>query len=380
MRRRERPSLRSSWVAPGGCIAPSLAAHARLAAESAGAKLSAHRGGGVGTPRWAKIHMMTRQLCIAALLHIRVSDSLGRGERLGEDIFLTNDAETIKKLITPTMLRAFGGLEMVALAEAGIAAYRLAELPGPPSREGAERAVLEFLLDLRKFQVALWLVCDNAASIERAFLEWPHRGRNPIASTNDWDALCTTASGTRDIATFTREEFRTARKLHGTLWAKEDVGQFRAGEPTEPTSKRFSRALYFLQGARRSAALSIKVAEFCSAFEALLSTDSSELSHKLAERLAWIVAPSPDARFALFRRLKTAYSIRSTAVHGATLTQKKIEAELQAAARDCDDLLRQLFLKIGERPDLRRLYIESEAKVEDLEAALVRITLGVTGS
>ena len=331
-------------------------------------------------PRWAAIDMTMKQLCVAALLHIRVSGALGRGERLGRDIFLTNDSETIKKLITPTMLLAFGGLEMQALAEAGMVAYRLAELPARPSSEGAERAVLEFLLDLKKFQMALWLVRDNAASIERAFLEWPHRGRDPVASTNHWDALCSMASGTRDPATFTREEFRSARKIHETLWAKEDEGQFTAGEPTEPTSKRFSRALYFLQGARRSAALSLKVAEYCSAFEALLSTDSSELSHKLAERLAWIVAPSPDARVALFRRLKTAYSIRSTAVHGATLTQKKIEAELQAAAGDCDDLLRQLFLKIAERPDLRRLYIESEAKLEDLEAALVRITLGATGS
>jgi len=51
MRRRARPSLRSSRGTPGGSISPSPVAHGRLAAESAGAGQSAHRGGGIGTPR-----------------------------------------------------------------------------------------------------------------------------------------------------------------------------------------------------------------------------------------------------------------------------------------------------------------------------------------
>jgi hypothetical protein len=46
MRRRAWPSLRSSRVTPGGSISPSPAAHGRLAADSAGAPQSGHRGGG----------------------------------------------------------------------------------------------------------------------------------------------------------------------------------------------------------------------------------------------------------------------------------------------------------------------------------------------
>jgi hypothetical protein len=51
MRRRARPSLRCSRGTPGGSISPSPAAHGRLAADCAGATQSAHRGGGLGTPR-----------------------------------------------------------------------------------------------------------------------------------------------------------------------------------------------------------------------------------------------------------------------------------------------------------------------------------------
>jgi len=51
MRRRARPSLRSSRVTPGGSIFPRPVAHNSLAADGAGATPSAHRGGGSGASR-----------------------------------------------------------------------------------------------------------------------------------------------------------------------------------------------------------------------------------------------------------------------------------------------------------------------------------------
>lgn len=51
MRRRERPSLRSSWVPPGGSIAPDPVPHGRCATDRAGARRPAHRGSGLETPR-----------------------------------------------------------------------------------------------------------------------------------------------------------------------------------------------------------------------------------------------------------------------------------------------------------------------------------------
>ena len=48
MRRRARPSLRSSRVTLGDSISPRLVAHERLTAPSAGATQLAHRSGGSG--------------------------------------------------------------------------------------------------------------------------------------------------------------------------------------------------------------------------------------------------------------------------------------------------------------------------------------------
>jgi hypothetical protein len=116
---------------------------------------------------------------------------------------------------------------------------------------------------------------------------------------------------------------------------------------------------------------------YCSALEALLSTDTSELSHKLAERLAWIVAESPADRLDVYRAVKSAYAIRSRAVHGSALSRRKIETDLGVAAKNCDDLLRALLNQIATRTELHELYIDKKVPDEELEAVLVRITLGV---
>ena len=132
--------------------------------------------------------------------------------------------------------------------------------------------------------------------------------------------------------------------MHQRMWQTEpEPARYGAGEPTEPETGRAGRSIYFLQGARQAAALSVKVANYCTSFEALLSTDTTELSHRLSERLAWLLANSASERLSIFRTVKGAYGIRSRAVHGAHLSKQKIRDELIVASTNCDDLLRRLW-------------------------------------
>ena len=320
---------------------------------------------------------MSKYLCIAAVHHIRVDAPLDRGERLGADIRLTNDTKVIEQLLGRRTLPIFGVLETNAIKQSPLVAYSLVDSPHEPSPAAANHAVLGFLGELKKFQTALWLVRDNAVSLENAFVEWPHGDPSALCHTNQWDGLCTNASGKRDMTVFSRDEFRDARLLHDKIWLKEEEPIVHGpSEPTEPESGRTGRATYFLQGARRSAALSVKVAHYCTAFESLLSTDSTELSHKLAERLAWLLASTPEERLSIFRTLKASYGIRSRAVHGASLSRKKIEDDLVRAAHDCDELLRKLILRIASSDDLRALYLRGETPAEQLEEKLLALALG----
>jgi hypothetical protein len=57
-------------------------------------------------------------------------------------------------------------------------------------------------------------------------------------------------------------------------------------------------------------------------FEALLSTDATEITHKISERVAFMLESSEDARFSLYKRMKNLYKTRSLLVHGAIENKK----------------------------------------------------------
>jgi len=71
----------------------------------------------------------------------------------------------------------------------------------------------------------------------------------------------------------------------------------------------------------------------CLVLETLLSTDSQELAHKLAVRLAKIIMgeADPAERRELFRRAKKVYGARSRVVHGETTIAEEPEAVRQDA-------------------------------------------------
>src|SRR5262245_446961 len=114
--------------------------------------------------RWAD-KLMSKMLCIAAVYNIRVDASLDRGERLGPEIRLTNDAQFIESLIGKSAYLSFGGLEASAITNSPLVAYSLTEHPEKPSSAGANDSVLKFLSELKRFQMTLWLVRDNAVSL-----------------------------------------------------------------------------------------------------------------------------------------------------------------------------------------------------------------------
>ena len=51
-------------------------------------------------------------------------------------------------------------------------------------------------------------------------------------------------------------------------------------------------------------------------FEALLSTDKTEITHQISERVAFMLESTEDGRYALYVRMKKLYDTRSRLVHG----------------------------------------------------------------
>ena len=113
------------------------------------------------------------------------------------------------------------------------------------------------------------------------------------------------------------------------------------------------------------------MALYCSSLEVLFSTDASEMTHKIAERVAAFLAESAPERLSTFHAIKKAYSIRSKVLHGDVIYEKLL-AELPAACVELDQLLRRVALKQLSHEAVAVIF---EAKKEFLEEYLLSLTL-----
>ncbi|CDO04319.1 hypothetical protein BN988_02873 [Oceanobacillus picturae] len=109
-------------------------------------------------------------------------------------------------------------------------------------------------------------------------------------------------------------------------------------------TNRMVRAFYFTIGARRSAILPMKIVHYCNALECLFTIGTSEVSHKIAERVAIILGTSQASKKNIFSLIKKAYGFRSKLVHGQYL--KVTEESLVYISEGLDNILRELMSEI----------------------------------
>jgi hypothetical protein len=50
----------------------------------------------------------------------------------------------------------------------------------------------------------------------------------------------------------------------------------------------------------------VRIANYCSALESLFSNDTTELTHKLSERVSWFIGEDAANRISTFHRVKKA--------------------------------------------------------------------------
>jgi hypothetical protein len=324
--------------------------------------------------------MKDAALFIAPIHFIRVSEGLGRGDRLDDRTFLTNDPDTVRSLISSRLRKHIGELETESLCRAGLVAYRGFSDDQFPQDPAAIEALLAVqLMNLHQFQKMLWLVKDNAVTVENGFIQ---SDRPYNVSSRIWSNVCMLSDGRREETRFTRQELKSAREFHRALFSDTDsqthadLDLVLSREVIGPDQSPLSRALYFVGSARSSAQLGVKIANYCSALEALLVTSPTELVYRLCQRIAWLLGETPEERIDLFRQLKTSYDFRSKAVHGSHASAKKLANDLVPAARKCDELLRAVVGRLCNDATLRSYLLGETTNSNAFEERLLAITLG----
>lgn len=314
--------------------------------------------------------MPQKVLFITNVEHLEISTDLGRGEKVGDRFWITNNREVVTGLVSSVFRKVAGALEAAYLEKASAAAYSVEDAPDFADNSVALAFLRRRLADVHMFLHVLWLEKDNAANVDLGYLEHPYRGRpGSNISRNNFNHWNTTATGAVGPVIFSRDELRSARRQYASLAAEELVVGHQVA--TEPHS-RFDRAFYFLQAARGAGDLGVKISNYCTAFEAIFATDTQELSHKLAERIAVFLETDKARRLELFRGVKKAYGFRSKTVHGVR-GSPKFEKSVQAAAVLCDDVARRVFRRIIEDRALSGRFFshKGEADMDDYFTRLV---------
>ena len=326
----------------------------------------------------------TKYRFFVGLSFLDIQEPLGKGDHLATSFRITNEKLVVLKFLTPELQSAMGGLELLAMSNTDVYLYE--EDNWEESVDPAEclTRLTRFLELTTVFTTALWMVKDNAVNFELGFLEvWPPGG-GYRAFSNFLAMTVRKGDGSKEKVHFSRDELREARQIFIGLLQVMNEGKpqevqtpvkLSAGQQPILTSHadvpRLRRALYFLESARSFRDMGLKIAMYCSLFETLFSTDASEITHKIAHRIAIFLEEEPDKRVGIYGRIKEAYGIRSKVLHGDEV--KKDAKTVQSISVDIDEIARRIFYKIGSSEPL---FTQFHASKKDLDDYFLKESFG----
>ena len=114
---------------------------------------------------------------------------------------------------------------------------------------------------------------------------------------------------------------------------------------------RLERAIMFLQSARTQERLLSRISAYFSVLECLFSTEKTDITYKISQRIALYVGNDYEERIYLKKLISDAYNVRSRYVHGNAISKKDQKGEfsnnnLMRLSREIDNLLRIILTKI----------------------------------
>jgi hypothetical protein len=213
------------------------------------------------------------------------------------------------------------------------------------------------LLTMEEYFDALWLVKDHSVCVGNYFIRGEYtaiRSRSILVSNSRGEFVDCLFSIDELISgwdLFKRSYDARGKKFDGS---KGDPEKFKTpgiqsagiNEIEYRTRNRIDRATNFIKTARGTTLLPMKIAFYCGALECLfsLSSDTTEVTHKVSERVAHYIGSDSEEKKAVFKNVKNFYGLRSKFIHGQTV--KQTSEHLAEFSSNCDALVRQVMRKV----------------------------------
>jgi len=285
---------------------------------------------------------------------------------------ITNDPVVRKKWLTPEFSTVAGLIEATHLnSESNLVfgefdANEMKDLPP----EGMLLAILSWVNGL--FDSA-WLIKEHVMVCDAAFMRV--ETDSEVRWTSNFLAVRPSFSSgysvKEDDIEMSIEDLRE--------WSRIDdlVGGYLCKKSSLPSrfmmEKGYTRsgiALRFVATARQALDLTFKITNYSSALETLFTTESTELAHKLSERVAFFLGERGYNRRTVFATIKSAYGVRSKLVHGDTLKPSLIE-DLSVLSAQCDAYLRAILREIFNSENLKGIFDSKNEAIEDYFSSLI---------
>ncbi|MCC2477178.1 HEPN domain-containing protein [Bacillus cereus group sp. BfR-BA-02675] len=290
---------------------------------------------------------------IAPLFNLKLETVLNRGIELFPGARITNGSEERTKILNTQLMKSTAGVH--SLREFNDATYLYIDGVFDSIKTEDEmdeigvKYTFYYLRLAQGFIYDLWKVKDNNIYVRDGFLLAYHNkfedGLTYKASLSEiyYHSTCEDKE-----SNFTRSEIQlVARDFTPFPIDEYDEKHFGGKNPDSDHlfknkgSNRLDRAFYFTLMARTSSILPMKIVGYCNALECLFTIGTSEVNHKIAERVALMLGTTGESKKELFKLIKKAYDYRSLVVHGQHL--KGEELQLVDISQKLDDILRQLL-------------------------------------
>jgi len=289
-----------------------------------------------------------KAVAFVPMKNLRIVDDVGPGINIGPNLRLVNKSYTVSEKLTPALAIHIGTIDTNFLKQcpAVLIFDGCAALPNHDT-DGSEHVFLLSLLAQASFLgFALWLHRSNAIHADEAYVQWWNANRS-YASRIGGRERAYLPDGSFDVTTeYTAKEARESRDLI-VEWDRQAGPLIFAGHPMAPHSEphdtpRLHRFRSAVSAARCEWSRARRIALWITALESLLSSGSSELTHRLSERAAVCAATERAEHLAVYNSVKDAYRVRSAVVHGDK-APKKLYEEIPAISVAIEDIVRRSF-------------------------------------
>ncbi|KJF91902.1 HEPN domain-containing protein [Photobacterium leiognathi] len=283
---------------------------------------------------------MKKYKFISTLRYLSISEPVEEWVTLVPGIDITNNKKLISNIIDSEFKEVAGIIEYEHFKNAANIIYCEIDETIFNKGEDSHQALYVWLVWLKMLLNDLWFLKDNAVVCEAAFCKLTDSNHSSWTRNNLTAPTYVSSGVSFQNTEMTIEELKQwDEKSHQIQSYLCNTKSTFKDSFTNTNFSRIGRSMRFIEAAARERHPAVKLAHYCSAFESLFSTDNSELTHKLSERVAFFLKDFGFNPVEVFDDLKSFYVIRSKVTHGDSLKTNK-EQSLSSLSQKCDNYLR----------------------------------------